>query len=296
MNIIITGASGFIGQNLIKKIVLKECKYLTISRKKKIKFSVNHLSINLNDFIKNKKKIIDFNPDVIIHLAWQNIPDYSEKMSFINLNLSINFLSFIINSTNCKKIIVSGSCWEYGKIKGPCKETDNLSINSYFSLTKNMLYNYLNYTCKINSINLVWFRIFYVYGYGQKKISLIPSIVTALSKNKSIEINYPYYRNDYINIDDVVKVFIYAIFNKIKPGIYNLGNGKTNSVIDIFKIIESKIIGNSDFSNEILNKNKKDKSVNFWANKNKLNFLLNSLNFIDIKTGIHNYIDSNDNF
>ena len=66
------------------------------------------------EFIKPQIKM--FNPDVVIHLAWFGIPDFSERNSLVNLNLSINLLEFIIDETQCKKVIISGSCFEYRNI------------------------------------------------------------------------------------------------------------------------------------------------------------------------------------
>ena len=99
-----------------------------------------------------------------------------------------------------KKIIVSGSCWEYGKNQGSCVEGFDQLIDSYFSWSKKSLYNFINYSCEKKSISLIWLRIFYVYGPGQKKFSLIPSLTDSILKKKKIIITRK------INTSNMIKV------------------------------------------------------------------------------------------
>ena len=170
MNIIITGSSGFIGKNLANSLLKTKLNILTLSKKNNKNNYNNHLFIDLNNFEKIKKKIINFKPDILIHLAWQDIPDYSFEVQLLNLKMSTNFLNFIINMTNCKKIIVAGSCWEYGKNQGQCVEGFDNVTNSYFSWSKKSLYNFLNFSCENKSISLIWLRIFLCLWARSKKI------------------------------------------------------------------------------------------------------------------------------
>ena len=103
-NILVTGSSGFIGKNLVNSLLETKLNILTLSKKNKINNYNKHLFIDLNNFEKFKKRIINFKPDVLIHLAWQDIPEYSFEVQLLNLKMSTNFLNFIINKTNCKKI------------------------------------------------------------------------------------------------------------------------------------------------------------------------------------------------
>ena len=96
MNILITGASGFIGIHLsdllaedynIYKIISSSnpmsnnhCYSVDLTVKKEVKKIINVLS---------RKKI-----DVIIHLAWDGIPDFSLERCKQNLIQSINFFEF----------------------------------------------------------------------------------------------------------------------------------------------------------------------------------------------------------
>ena len=105
MKILITGASGFIGQRLLKNFKKKKNLILISSKKRN-----GYIKINLQN--SNFKKLDKFQIDLCIHLAWSSIPDYSKKNSINNYNSTTNLLDYLYKR-KCKHIISLGSCWEY---------------------------------------------------------------------------------------------------------------------------------------------------------------------------------------
>ena len=137
MKILITGSTGFIGNHLIKKLLFHKYEILIISRSKEIK-KITNVKYCFSD-LKNINKKIDvirkFNPSVCVHLAWSGIPEYNLKnckSNFIDNLVFINFLKLL----NLKKIIISGSCMEYGEIPNKVKESQTSQYLNQFGLTK----------------------------------------------------------------------------------------------------------------------------------------------------------------
>jgi nucleoside-diphosphate-sugar epimerase len=283
LKILVTGSSGFIGSNLIKELDLLQYTTAYLSNSKS---HDNFVYFDLNKPSLNKTFLIEFNPDVVIHLAWIGIPDYSEKNSLKNLNSSIEFLNIIIENTNCSKIIITGSCWEYGKQNGICSENDSININSYFSWAKTSLYNYLSYKCSEADISFIWFRLFYVYGPRQRSISLIQNLIESLKNKKIPNILHPNNKNDFVFIGDVIKTIIKAIGIKIPNGVYNIGSGKASSVYDICLEVENQLFKSDEISQLILKNGKKLENVNFYADTNKTNKFINLKCDTSIKKGI----------
>ena len=92
MNILVTGGSGFVGKNLLA-VLPNNSRVIVISRKKRksykknVKFLKSSLKLNNSTFEKIKK----FRPKVVVHMAWDGIPDYSKKNSNKNLKEQIFF-------------------------------------------------------------------------------------------------------------------------------------------------------------------------------------------------------------
>ncbi len=245
---------------------------------------------NLNDLESIKSKIQHFDPQIVIHLAWQGIPDFSAQMSLVNLQRSIQFFDFLVQETHCQKIIVSGSCFEYGQFQGPCLESQVSFPNSFFTWAKSSLYSYAAVLCQQKNIELIWFRFFYVYGPGQKRKSLIPTVVDSFLNNTIPPIHNPFNANDFIFVEDIARSLNLALSQKLNSGIYNLGSGYAIPVIKICEIVEKEISGQTRITEKIKKENNNQQTINFWADLSKVKNALGWIPQTRIEDGIKQYI------
>ena len=280
LNVLITGASGFIGNEITTKLLSLNFNIMGLSRSSENKIvhpNLKWIVGNINNIELYKQEVINFNPEVVIHLSWENIPFFTLENSIKNLNDSIAFFKFIFDIGSCKKILVSGSCLEYSKLNGECVESDIIIPNSHFSWAKETLRLWLNYESRSNNCELGWFRIFYVYGPNQRQNSLIPSLIHTFLNDEEINIKNLYNANDFIYLDDVVDAFISFINKKALTGIYNLGSGKSISITEICRTLELLLNNTTLRSDKYFNSQKygvNKKNINFWANIEKANLNL----------------------
>lgn len=243
MKILITGANGFLGKNLLKKLDNDSFKVLLVV--KSIKYYQKNILVIEDNIGQLKKKNLNvikkFKPEIIINLAWTGIPNYSFRNSIINFFNHFKFISTLCELKSVKKIIMTGSCWEYSPNSGNCKETDRVIPRNEFTWSKISLLNELRRITKLNKINFIWLRIFFMYGKFQKKKSLIPYIIKSLKNNKKPKIENPSNKNDFIHVDDVCDIIISFINKNKVSGIFNVGSGKLNSVIEIYNKILKKL-------------------------------------------------------
>ncbi|MBT8579332.1 NAD(P)-dependent oxidoreductase [Polynucleobacter paneuropaeus] len=277
MKILITGGTGFVGKPVLSLLEKSDHDVLVLTRKShsdvRQNNRVNFIVANLADPQSYKEHVANFEPEVIVHLAWDGIPDYSTEVSLNNLKNSIELISFCLRIKSCKKIIVSGSCFEIPNPAGEIIENNQFGVKDSFTWAKYSLYLWLKQACEKAEIDFLWLRLFYVYGPGQRMGSIIPAILNSLKLNGDLpNIKTPQNQNDFVYVDDVATMINAAIQKKVPSGIFNVGSGYATSVIDICKISEMLVMGADKLSINIAEGqglNPGNASVNFWANIDK---------------------------
>ncbi|GIW22437.1 MAG: CDP-4-dehydro-6-deoxy-D-gulose 4-reductase [Candidatus Sericytochromatia bacterium] len=240
--LLLTGASGFIGKNLIK--YLDNYKVIAIVNKNKIEEKTNlyQIKLDLNNFLLLENLIKEEKPEILIHLAW-----ITDNKTYLNSQGNLKWLSIskklidLFIKNNGKKLLVAGSCAE-----DYFKET-------LYSKTKANLKDY----CFSKNIDITWLKIFFPFGPGDKKEKLIPSIINSGLKNKDFYLKEPENIIDYIYIDDLVFI-IYKVLKENKLGTVEIGTGKGYKLIDIANKIYNLIGSNAKIN---YNKRHKDRKI-----------------------------------
>jgi nucleoside-diphosphate-sugar epimerase len=168
---------------------------------------------------------------------------------------------------NCKKIITTGSCWEYGRGKGAISEKLNPISTNSFTSAKNSLNIIGSIIAKEHNISFIWTRLFYVYGPLQRSYSLMPFIINCIQKGKKPDIKTPETKNDFIYVEDAVTAIKMILEKYEKNNVFNIGSGYSTQVSDIVNIVSKKYGLEYNLSN--FRKNEKE-VVDFWADISKI--------------------------
>jgi len=271
MSVLITGASGFVGSHLIKKINNKNI--ILISSKKRAGF----IKVDIH---KKKFDILNkYNIDTCIHLAWSDIPNYSKKNSYKNYLTSKELFKYLLNR-GCKKIISLGSCWEYRENYGKKNEKNDKKSENIFGYYKKKLAYYGLSQCKKKNAIFTWLRVFYVYG--DKKKGLLKYIINCVKLKKKIILKNPYKINDFIFIEDVIKCIVLSL-KKNYHGIYNLGSGKKYTTLAFCKNFFSTTKIKKNYYLKYNNKQNKD---GIWACMKKTKKVMGFLPTSSLKNNI----------
>ena len=275
VRILITGATGFIGKNLINKLKESEHEVIGIARNlpnSEIRISKNIKLIkhNLNNDNKDLIEKIEF-PELLIHLAWEGIPDYEGYFNITkNLTRDIKFIGDLIER-GLKKILVTGTCLEYGReAKGELYESLETNPDTPYGIAKDSLRKILENLVTLKNLNLQWARLFYIYGEGQRKTSLFGQLEDAIQNNeKTFNMTDGTQIRDYLNINEVTRKIEYLINHPEINGIINICSNNPKMIKDI---VDDHIKEN--FSKIKLNLGNLQKrnfeSNSFWGNSQKL--------------------------
>lgn len=218
-SVIITGANGYIGKNLIKKY------------KKKINFIV------YKDDINNKKKIYDFilknNFDIFIHLAGLLRSSKKSEAEIYKTNSdSLRFISESVNKKR-KRIIFVSSSHVYKSKKNKIKENDKLKPINVYGKSKLKAENLIIKNIKKYCI----LRLFNLYGDNMPRGTFYSDIIFKIKNKKKITIDNSV--RDFVHVDDVCRLLYFVSIKEIN-GIFNVCNGIPVSLIDMIKFFEKK--------------------------------------------------------
>lgn len=289
MKIFITGGSGFIGTYVVNKLQNEELLILNHTKKVPNYQNTQLIHSTLEDIKQWKDRVEVFKPDATIHLAWEGIPDYGVEMSAKNLNHGLQLYEFL-SQIECKTILTTGSCWEYGGQQGKLSEDTPYKPFNAFTAAKHSLYTKGKEICRRKNINFIWTRLFYVYGPGQRKESLIPYLINCAKNGHIPEIKNPNAKNDFIYVEDVAEAICRLISKAKISNDFNIGSGKLTSIQDIIDIIF-----------KIFKLNKKIKKAetqhqdilsSFYANISKIEKAVGWKPKINIEEGIQKTIES----
>ena len=236
MNILLTGASGFIGSSVLKVLSKKKnAKIFATYRNKKPKIFDNENTkwikfdiFKLNDFKFDLKKI-----DVVVHLAWPYLPDYTTQNHLKkNLNVQKKFISKLVKF-DVKNLFIASTCYEYGFKSGKLLESSIKKPNNSYAISKSLLREYVFNLNKNNKINLVWGRIFYVYGQNKKRDTLY-NVVINKNKRQEVKIANNFYR-DYLDVNVLANLIVILSMLKKNIGEVNLCSGFSISLKRLVK-------------------------------------------------------------
>ena len=231
--ILITGASGFIGSNLVP-VLRKKYRIITTA------------SIDKFD-IRDKNKIDQLpKADIVIHLAgiinvpfsWKNPQEVLE----VNTIGTVNILEYCVKN---KSRIIFPSSYPYGISNYlPTNESHPISSENPYAVSKLAAESLCEVYQKRYGFGVVIMRLFNVYGPNQPEDMVVPKIILGLIKNGKIEVFSGKPKRDMIYISDVVQAFRAVLKKDDGFNIYNIGSGKNYSIEQISKKV-IKISGNN---------------------------------------------------
>lgn len=75
-------------------------------------------------------------PDAVLHLAWGGLPNYMDSYHVdVELPMQLKLLSSLIDS-GLKKLVVAGTCYEYGLSSGAISESQMTNPNTPYGIAK----------------------------------------------------------------------------------------------------------------------------------------------------------------
>ena len=294
--VLVTGASGFIGSNLIEELVERN-------------FFVNALIDkdlgNLEDiYQKNKEKITIIKGDIldkerieealkgvkiVFHLAgissvseFVSNPEYSFN---VNVKGTQNLLETSQDKGLEKIILISSSLVYVGNLQ-KINEEGEVEIKSPYAESRREAELIALKEYSENNLPVLIVRLFNVYGKKQSVKAVIPKLICQAIKNEEIYVNCSA-EKDFTYIDDAVDALIKLSEIKENGEIINLGSGKSTSLYEISKILKREFGENLNLKYI----NQEEPKEIFLCDNSKLKRVIDWSAKVDIQTGIKKTIE-----
>ncbi len=252
--IIITGAAGFIGSNLLEKLNSEGYTDLVLvdDFSHKLKES-NYLGrkytelVNREDFIPWLRKNQRF-AEFVFHLGARTDTTEFDKSVFDKLNLNYSKSVWDTCTEFGIPLVYASSAATYGAGEHGYSDSHEtipfLSPLNPYGESKNDFDNWVLKQLKAPSF---WagLKFFNVYGPGEYHKGRMASVVyhafnqiRATGKMKMFRSHNPDFKDgeqlrDFIYVKDVVDIMYFFLHNRKKPGIYNSGTGKAETFLEL---------------------------------------------------------------
>ena len=277
---LVTGAAGFIGFHLSKRLLNEGCKvvgldnlneYYDVNLKKarlnilKQEENFQFVYANLEDKEAIDNTFKDYHIDIVVNLAAQAGVRYSLKDPYTYINSNIYGFMNILEAcrhNNVEHLVYASSSSVYGSNeKMPFSTSDNVDhpVSLYAATKKSneLMAHVYSYLYNIPTTGL---RFFTVYGpWGRPDMALFVFTKAILNDEPIKVFNYGKMERDFTYIDDIIEGVIRVISNPPKPNknydklnpnpgtsyapykIYNIGNNKPVQLMEFIETLEKHL-------------------------------------------------------
>jgi UDP-glucose 4-epimerase len=288
MKISVFGAAGFVGRNVVSRLVREDFSFVASD-------IVESPFNSKVDYVKTDIQVYDQveslveGSDYVFHLAASplvsSLSDPKANMR-INIEGTLNILD-ACRRKGVDNVLFSSASSVIGEvIENPVSEDHSCKPKTPYAIAKKTCEDYLRVYHELFGINYLIFRFFNVYGPWQYPSSgaLIPLIYNKLKSGKPLTVyGDGSASRDFIFVEDIVDFIFDALNKNINNILLNMGTGKPTTIIELAEIF-SKIIGivpEFDFRPK-----RPGEIDNFLADTSKLEEMFGKLPNTSLETGL----------
>lgn len=260
--VLVTGGCGFIGSNIVDKLLEINTKKVIVIDNLFSGFEENisnHFGKNNFEFIKGDIRDYDLikkitkNVDIICHqAAWGSVPRSIKVPREYHENNVLGFFNILeaARENGVKRIIYASSSSVYGDNNSLPKKEENIgNALSPYAASKFIDEIYAQVYSRCYGIELIGLRYFNVFGPKQNPAgayaAVIPKFINNILEKEEIIVNGDgNFSRDFTFIENVVNFNIKCMLIENKNAlntVYNVACGERNTLNDLLKILEDEL-------------------------------------------------------
>ncbi|MDQ0417050.1 nucleoside-diphosphate-sugar epimerase [Croceifilum oryzae] len=241
--VLVTGANGWIGKNVLQPLLEKG--YEVHATSTKVVDSSNQYqwhNVNLLHFQDIKEVMKQVKPTHLLHLAWEATPGqyWMSKDNYQWVQSSIELISHFVDHGG-QRVVVAGTCaeydWDYGYLT---EETTPCSYKTPYAASKNALRLLVHSFSELVGLSYGWGRVFFLYGPNEHPRRLVPSVISSILHKEEILCTHGEQYRDFLHVKDVANAFVALLESDIQ-GTVNIASGQPVQVKELILKIAQKL-------------------------------------------------------
>src|SRR5258705_5484378 len=245
MRVLLTGASGFIGSNVLRRLVHDGDELHAMGRAGADRSRVANVvgpvvwhDADLRDPAAVERAIAAARPELTIHLAWTAEPGvYLHTPENVDhLAAGIAFATAVAQA-GCPRFVGVGTNLEYRlDLAEPLREDSPLRPEHLYGACKLALSVALEEIARRTSMSVAWARTFLLYGPAEDPRRLVPAVITSLLRGEPAKTTAGEQIRDYLHVEDVASALV-EIGRSTLTGPVNVASGFPVAIRDVVREI-----------------------------------------------------------
>jgi nucleoside-diphosphate-sugar epimerase len=235
VKIAVTGAAGFVGQQVIPLLLAGGHEVVAVTRApgRVSAFAwagaVEERAVALESASADAFELLGC-PDLCLHLAWGALTNFNCNQHFEReLPVHYSFLRALVEG-GLSRMVVTGTCLEYGLQSGALAEDAPTDPVTPYGCAKDMLRRQLEFLARQTPFSLGWGRLFYMHGESAGRRTLLMQLKEAVTRgDRTFPMSGGEQLRDYLSVENVAKKLV-LLCEANNPGVVNICSGMPISV------------------------------------------------------------------
>jgi nucleoside-diphosphate-sugar epimerase len=290
--VLVTGASGFIGSRTLPQLVSEGYEVHALSRRFVAGNSalsipgVRWHQVDLLDGAATATVLASIQPQLLLHFAWiSDFGVYWESPQNLNWSEATKRLVRLFRESGGHRAVLAGSCAEYQWSEDLLSESSTpFNPATLYGKSKHATRLYCEDYAARTGLGFVWGRIFFVYGPGEDRRRLVPSVILPLLAGHETLTTSGTQVRDFSHVDDVAAGFV-ALLEGDESGTLNVASGNGVTVREVVERIAA-VVGRPDLLRVGALEQRLDDPAFLVADVARLRALRSGLPRIDLEEGL----------
>jgi UDP-glucose 4-epimerase len=244
---LVTGASGFLGRNLVRTLASRGERVVALHRRQVPPFQMPQVTwhkVDVTDSIDWNALLADV--EQVYHLAWSTLPQSSNESpssdAVVNIGGTLKLLEALRSHPKPRLVFASSGGTRYGSVESGCAHEDMAAQpRCAYGVSKQAVESYLSMFERLWGIDHVSLRFSNAFGPDQETGRNFGVVATFVARALGDQVCTIYgdgqTERDFLYVDDAVSAMIAAGEKPLSSRAYNIGSGEGRSIFEVVEAI-----------------------------------------------------------